>query len=144
MADSSWAEKMRSYEREIANIQVPAEPDKTDITRLESLIDTLYSKARFDLARAKTAFERTNRLWKDTKTESYLLATGTQKEREAMSIQFARKRKVGDSDLTIESALNIAEERYFYMEAVVDILRGKHNSLVIALGAAKLEKDLTR
>lgn len=144
MADNSWAEKMKNYERDVSSIQVPAEPDKTDITRLECLIDNLYSKARFDLSRAKASYERINRLWKDTKTESYLIATGTQKEREAMSIQFARKRKVGDSELTIESALNIAEERYFYMEAVVDILRGKHNSLVIALGAAKLEKDLIR
>ncbi|MDQ7094185.1 hypothetical protein REC12_11350 [Desulfosporosinus sp. PR] len=141
----TWADKMRTYEQEVSAIQIPPEPDKTDITRLESLIDTLYAKARFDLSRAKTTFERMTRLWKDTKTESYLIVKeGTQKEREALSIQFARKRKVEGSELTIENALNIAEERYFYMEAVVDILRGKHNSLVIALGCAKLEKDLTR
>ena len=126
-------------------IRVPQEPDKSDITRLESQIDKLYSKARFDLARAKAVFERTTRLWKDTKTESYLLATGgTQKEREALSIQVARKRKVGESELTIEEALNIAEERYFFMDAVADTLRAKHSSLVIALGSAKLDKDITR
>jgi len=144
MADNTWAEKMKTYEREVSAIRVPQEPDKTDITRLESQIDTMYSKARFDLARAKAVFERANRLWKDTKTESYLLATGTQKDREAMAVQFARKRKVGDSELTIEDALNIAEERYFFMDAVADTLRAKHNSLVIALGSAKLDKDLTR
>jgi hypothetical protein len=144
MADNTWAGKMKTYEREVSAIQVPQEPDKSEITRLESQIDTLYSRARFDLARAKAVFERMSRLWKDTKTESYLLATGTQKEREALSVQFARKRKLGESELTIEEALNIAEERYFFMDAVADTLRAKHNSLVIALGSAKLEKDLTK
>lgn len=144
MAENTWSEKMKTYEREVSAIKVPQEPDRSDLTRLESQLDQIYTKARFDLARAKYTFERMVRLWKDTKTESYLLAEGTQKEREALSITYARKRKVGDSDMTIEDALNIAEERYFFMEAVADTLRAKHNSLVIALGSAKLDKDLTR
>jgi len=140
----NWTELASHYQQEIKNIQMPIEPDRHDINRLESMIDHVYSRARFDLAKMKTSYEKVNRLWKDTKTESYLLASGTQKEREAMALTFARKRKVDGSDLTIEQALNIAEERYFFMESVIDILREKHSRLVVALGAAKLEKDLTR
>lgn len=143
---TEWQQIEQWYLENIEKISLPEHLNPAEIVQVSVQLDQLYTRARFDYAEAKRHYHYVERLYKLAQKQAYLdvKESGTnEKEREALIMRFLSSHIFPELGVDIFTALNEAEQRYYFMEAVIDILKEKQSRLITILGSNKLEVALT-
>ena len=160
-----------NYEKKTKAISIPDDISPHGIREVEFKIDTVYQEAAFDLSTVETAYRNLKRwydlgkkagilLCSDSKTDHtapLIVAPDTEQslshkpktapEKEAWAHLYASSIKILISEEEIEvpivTALDAVEELYIYLQAVIDILKEKHNAVVATLSSFKIETSFS-
>lgn len=127
------------------SMMLPIDPSPGCIMNLEATIDAVYSEARLELAHCKRQMEITERKFKAGHKEAYLTLKDqgkTDKEREALAVTYLKTTPIDGMNMTVYQAFDVAEFRFMFMDAVIDILREKHGRCITDSGLLKLEDSL--
>ena len=137
LRQDEWAEIEAAYEREVLSITIPQDITEGVIKLLLSRIDEVLTRAQFDYARSKRAYENLERRLK-TRTKAYYVdfkASYSDKTADAHATK-----RVDDEGLThqVQEAYN----RYTFMDAVISVLDAKRSMLITDSGILKIEASL--
>lgn len=138
----NWRIIENTYTEAISQIQIPVDLDANDILRINSLVDQVYSQARFDYATAKRMSKRYDRRLgnaKKTLKLTFKKEKGqTADERDALLYQFLETMPLAGDTEPILRLVERWEEREVFMEAVIDNLNKITDKLINGNGALKL------
>ena len=138
MTPQEWTQKEENYERLVKDIVIMPDISETDIKVLISHIDNALTEAYFDYARAKTAYENSERREK-TLTRDYLVMY----KNEGCSERIADAQAVYEAETeNIYYILNETRRRFNFMTAVLNTLNAKREMLITDSGILKLEASL--
>ena len=137
-----WAQIERAYVDAISEIQVPYDLDANDILRINSLVDQVYSQARFDHAHAKKMlkhYERRLSNAKKTLRLTFVKQKGqTAADNDALITQFLETSPIKPDTEPLYTLIDRWEEREIFMDAVIDNLLKITDKMVNGNGALKL------
>ncbi len=142
---TAWQQLEQYYTELVTQITIPEDPEPNDIKYVVSAIDSVYAEARLDLAKARRGHDRIERKYKLASKEAYLAvkdAGKTEKDKEALAVAYIRSTKLDADPMPVTDMLDIAEERYLFMQAVVDVLNDKSNKCIIENGLLKIDVSL--
>lgn len=150
-----WSAREQEYMVSVNSISIPGTPDTKDIMNLNSAIDQVYTVAKVECAVYERLFDKFDRRRKNSEIEVYTIiksglpkdANGnpekkTETEMKAMGMVYLNNKPAdqnASSGYTIYNLLEMAEERYIYMKAIVDLLKDKSDKLITDTGSLKLE-----
>lgn len=150
-----WAQREQDYINAVGSIVIPAEPDPSDITAINSMIDQINTIARMEYATYKRLYEKFNRRRKNSEIEVYMIvknnlpkdANGnpekkTEAEIKALGMSYLNNtpdKDFGGGTYSIYQLLDMAEERYVFMDTLVRLLDDKAGIMITDSGAMKLE-----
>lgn len=143
--DKNWRIIEDTYTDAINQIEIPVDFDANDILRINSLVDQVYSQARFDYAIAKKMSKRYDRRLgnaKKTLKLTFKKERGqTADERDALIYQFLTTMPLPGDKEPIFTLVERWEEREIFMEAVIDNLNKITDKLINGNGALKLNSQ---
>ena len=142
---TAWAQLEQYYTELITQIHVPEDPDTNDIKFIVAALDSVYAEARLDLAKARRGHDRIERKYKLAMKEAYLAvkdAGKTEKDKEALAVAYIRTTKLDADPMPVTDMLDIAEERYLFMQAVVDVLNDKSGKCITENGLLRIDVEL--
>jgi len=153
-----WAAREYEYAMSVNSISIPSNPDTKDIMNLNSMIDQVYSIAKIECAIYERLYDKFDRRRKNSEIEVYTIvkqmlpvdANGnpekkTETEMKALGMHYLNNTpvdKTGQSTYTIYQLLEMAEERYVYMKAIIDLLKDKSDKLITDTGSLKMETKI--
>ncbi len=140
MQPDEWNKIAADYEERVKSIRIMPTADQQDIRNLVSSIDAVLTKAMFDLTRATNAYELLAAQCTTTISELAL-----QGKSNGMSDERAKNyARVEASKIKIIDRKLEAQRRMVFMQNVVDLLKAKHDLLLIDYGILKTEAGLAR
>lgn len=160
-------ELVMRYEDRVGQIEIPPDLTPSQIHEIDAQLDVLYQKAAFDKARIDAALRRVRR-WLDLAKRAALLEAkgkstkilefippkelggesfsfegklSNSEERQAYATLVAHNLQVqmGGRSVPIVELLDQLEELAQYMDAVVSIIKAKHDRLITGAAAHKIE-----
>ncbi len=156
MTQDEWKAKEKSYQARVTAIVIPPDVTPQQIIAIQAEIDPLYAEARIDLAKTKRTYDRVKRDIKNYEKMVGLnlkqmvsdpaipkeLKPSNEKERDAWCIDYIKRTHLPGYNIDIYIAMNIAEERHVFIEAVVDILKEKADRLITDVACLKMDAEL--
>lgn len=148
-----WTAREQEYAQSVNSISIPGNPDTKDIMNLNSAIDQVYTIAKIECAVYERLYDKFDRKRKNSEIEVYTIiksnlpkdANGnpekkTETEMKALGMTYLNNTPVdANNGYTIYNLLEMAEDRYVYMKAIVDLLKDKSDKLITDTGTLKLE-----
>lgn len=143
VTDAEWDEFEDYYIDAVQAIEVPADLDANDILYINSEIDEVYTRARFDYGYAKKMCKRYATRLSNAKKQLKLTFKKKQgqtaDERDALILEFLDTGVLkGDKEPLMKLAERW-EERAEFMDSVIDNLLKKSDKMVNGNGALKLD-----
>lgn len=133
------------YAEAVAQIQVPVDLDANDILRINGLVDSVYSQARFDYAIAKKMSKRYERRLANAKKTLKLTFKKekgqTADDRDALITQYLLTIPLQGDKEPLLKLVEKWEEREIFMDAVLDNLTKISDRLINGNGALKLNSQ---
>ena len=133
------------YTEAISQIMIPVDLDANDILRINGLVDSVYSQARFDYAIAKKMSKRYERRLANAKKTLKLTFKKekgqTNEDRDALITQFLLTMPLQGDKQPLFTLVEKWEEREIFMEAVLDNLTKITDKLINGNGALKLNSQ---
>lgn len=150
-----WTAREQEYAQSVNSIAIPPNPDTKDIMSLNSAIDQVYSIAKIECAIYERLYDKYDRRRKNSEIEVYSIvkknlpvdANGnpekkTETEMKSMGMIYLNNTTVDGTQYTVYHLLEMAEERYIYMKAIVDLLKDKSDKLITDTGSLKMETKI--
>lgn len=147
MNKSAWEEYEEYYFDALKDIQIPEDIDASDLMRISSELSAIFTYARFDYMYIKRHYEKLKRQMKRAEKQAYMAVKAlgkNDKEREGLVNKYLEDNMLFGYPVTMYDAIDIYEERAFFMEAVLDDLRDKSAKLITGNGALKLDVELQK
>lgn len=147
MKKEDWELVEDYYVEEVNQIHLPEDIDPSDLIDLNQRLSKLYTKARFDYMYIKRQYEKIKRQLKRAEKQAYMAVKAlgkNEKEREGLINKYLEDNKMFGYPVTMFDALDIYEERAFFMEAVLDDIKDKSGRLISDNGALKLDAEFDR
>lgn len=147
MKQSDWEVIEEYYFDAVADIQIPADIDASDLMRISSELSAVFTYARFDYMYVKRQYEKIKRQMKRAEKQAYMAIKNlgkNDKEREGLINKYLEDNNLFGYPVTMYDAVDIYEERAFFMEAVLDDLKDKSAKLITGNGALKLDVELQK
>lgn len=143
VTDDQWDEFEDYYIDAVQAIEVPADLDATDILIINSEIDEVYTRARFDYGYAKKMLKRYSTRLSNAKKQLKLTfkkkAGMTVDERDALILQYLETSSFKGDKEPLIPLVERWEERAEFMDSVIDNLLKKSDKMVNGNGALKLD-----
>jgi hypothetical protein len=142
MTKAEWQRREEYYEAELKKIKVSDAPNTAEIKRISSQIDTLFTEAIFDYARAKAADDKIKGLLERTLAK---YKTGKNaEERKLSAIQSAENYPLGeDKSENLYELKDETNRRMVFMDSVLNALKFKYNLVNMTYGSLKIESQLS-
>ncbi len=137
MRPDEWAAIETRYEREVQEITIPQDVTEGVIKFLLSRIDDVLTRAQFDHARAKRAYENADRRLK-TVIKAYYVSFKSQYSDKTADAYATRQA----NDEGLIAQVQEAYSRYIFMDAVTSILDAKRSMLITDSTVLKIEASL--
>jgi hypothetical protein len=149
------AEDWKKYSEETAKsaiaIKVPVDLNPSDIIRIHSEIDELFSEVRVSFGRIKFQHESVKRKLKNAEKAAYAMIKDlpkedqpkNDKERDAWIVTFLSSNPLPNMKTDIYTVLDIVQERYEFLAGVVDVLAEKTDRMSTMYGCIKLDAELS-
>lgn len=142
MTKEEWARKKAYYEDKVKELTIPVDAGPAAIKRLLAKIDALFTEARLDLVRTEVADDDIDRKIYVTEKEYAEGKNDIERRRNGITAVKVFPLANGTTiDLwEIQKATN---ERYKFMDSIIDILNQKQSRLITANGIMKIESQLS-
>lgn len=150
-----WSQREQEYIDSVGSIVIPDEPNPRDILSINAMIDSINTIARIEHATYKRLFEKFSRRRKNSETEVYVIVKNnlpvdvngnvekkTESEMKSLGTRYLTTtpdKDFGSGVYTIYQLVDMAEERYIFMDAVIRLLDDKAGIMITDSGAMKLE-----
>lgn len=138
-----WPDFEDMYRDAIDQISVPPDFKPYDIHRINSLVDQIYSQARFDHSYAKRQSAKYNRRLANAKKTLKLTFKKkpgqTADERDALMTQYLISSPLPGDKTPIMTLVETWEDRLIFMDAVLDVLTKISDKMLTGNGALKLD-----
>lgn len=150
MASEKWNNYVQETLEKINNIVVPADLNAADIIRIHSEIDAIYGEVRFNFAKMKYNYNNLELKLKNAKATVMGMIRElpkedqpkNDKEREAWVVTYLIENPLPGMKVSIFDAMEIINEKYETMAAMVNILKEKTERLSTMYGCIKLDAEL--
>lgn len=147
MKKQDWEEIEDYYSEAVSDIQIPEDVDANDLIQLNYELSLLFTKARFDYMYIKRHYEKLKRQMKRAEKQAYMAIKDmgkNDKERDGLINKYLEDNPMFGYPITMYDAIDIYEERAFFMEAVLDDIKDKSGRLISDNGALKLDVELQK
>lgn len=147
MKQVDWEQVEDYYTERVNEIELPEDIDPQDLIDLNQQLSKLYTQARFDYMYLKRQFEKIKRQLKRAEKQAYMAIKSigkNEKEREGLINKYLEDNKMFGYPVTMFDAVDIYEDRVYFMEAVLDDIKDKSGRLISDNGALKLDAELDR
>jgi len=160
------------YEDRVGRIEIPPDLTPAQIHEIDAQLDVLYQEAAFDRARIDSALRKVRR-WLDLARRAALLdakqksvkaleftlpdelggktiafegklSNAEERQAYAALVSYGLRLKVGDEEFSIAEVLDQLEEVSAYIDAVISIIKAKHDRLITGAAAHKIEAGFSQ
>lgn len=154
---TDWQKREQEYIDSVNSIAIPYEPDDTDITSINAMIDSVYTIAKVEQAIYSRLYDRNHQRRKNSEVEVYLISKRglpldtngnpqktTESELKALGVEFLKNNKVDSTSYNVYELESLAADRKVFMDSIVDILKSKSDKLITDSGALKLAVQINQ